>query len=450
MLRRGVLLVAVSLALALAGCGGRMTAPPSPVKAGYNPAELIDPAGAAVAEHNVDMKDFFALAERVRRERRPAVVPPPKNVLALSGGGVYGSYCAGVLVGWTTAGTRPTFDVVTGISTGALIAPLAFLGSEYDGELQQVYTTLKNKDVFRLKKTLRSLLSESLADSGPLAGKIEEMVTPALLAAVAAEHRRGRRLYVGTTELESRRAVIWDLGEIAARGTPEDLALFRKVLLASAAIPGFFPPVRIPVTVDGKKLEERHVDGGVSNSLFFRPPVPPPDADCRSAGQVKAALYGTNVYALVAGKMYADSSEVSRRALTIAANSISTLIYSQTRGDLLKLYMACVLTGMNYYVASIPAEFPATTSSTDFDPTEMARLFAEGVRQVGCGTAFRTTPPGLEPGEGSFLRVGTALVRRDVAGGARVSPQAQPAALFPLLGNGTGPLIPFSPQPVEK
>jgi predicted acylesterase/phospholipase RssA len=448
MLRRWFFLVAAALALASGGCGGRMMAVPSPVKAGYNPAELIDPAGEAIAEHNLDMRDFYELAERIRHERRPAVVPPPKNVLVLSGGGVYGSYCAGVLVGWTKAGTRPSFDVVTGISTGALIAPLAFLGSEYDDELQQVYTTLKNNDVFRLKKTLRSLLSESLADSSPLANKIEEMVTPELLAAVAAEHARGRRLYVGTTDLESRRAVIWDLGEIASRGTADDLALFRKVLLASAAIPGFFPPVRIPVTVDGKRLEERHVDGGVSNSLFFRPPVPPPDVDCRCAKSVKAALYGTNVYTLVAGKMYADASEVSRRALTIAANSISTLIYSQTRGDLLKLYTACVLTGMNYNVASIPAEFPSPTSSTDFDPKEMARLFDEGVRQATAGTAFRTTPPGLERGEGAFLRVGTDLVRRDLGGPTPVGPQQRPLPLFPRFGNGMR--MPYPPQPVEK
>lgn len=441
-------LLAVALALAPAGCGGRMTAPPSPVKAGFNPVELIDPAGEAIAEHNLDMKDFYELAERIRQSRRPSEpAAPAKNVLVLSGGGVYGSYCAGVLVGWTRTGTRPTFDVVTGISTGALIAPLAFLGPEYDGELQAMYTRLTNNDVFRFKKTLRSLLSESLADNSPLARRIDETITPALLAAVAAEHARGRRLYVGTTELESRRAVVWDMGEIASRGTPADLALFRNVLLASAAIPGFFPPVRIPLTVDGRRLEERHVDGGVSASLFFRPPVLPPGVDCHSAKDVKAALYGTNVYTLVAGKLFADSSEVSRRALTIAADSISTLIYAQTRGDLLKLYMACALTGMNYRVASIPAEFPATASSTDFDPKEMARLFDEGVRQTTCGTAFRDTPPGLEPGEGTFLRVGTVLTRRGVAGAARVGPRVNPFGSRP---GEAYPWAPFRSGPVEK
>jgi hypothetical protein len=397
------------LLVLLAGCGGRMTAPPSPVKAGYNPVELLDPVGEADAEHGLDMKDLFALAEKVRQERRPAVLPPERNILVLSGGGTYGAYSAGVLYGWTRTGTRPTFDVVTGISTGALIAPLAFLGPEYDGQLREVYTTLRNNDVFRIRKTLRTVLlvTDSLADNSPLARKIEQMVTPDLLRKIAHEHGVcGRRLYVGTTELDSRRPVIWDLGEIASRGTMDDLILFRKVLLASAAIPGFFPPVRITVTADGQPLTEHHVDGGVTNALFFRPPHLPPG---QRGDPVQASLYGSNVYTLVAGKLYADPDPVRPRALTIAANSVSTLIYSQTRGDLLKLYTACLLTGMNYYTAAIPPDFPAPAGSTDFDPAEMTRMFDEGVRQTANGMPWRTTPPGLEPGEGAFLRTGTQL-----------------------------------------
>lgn len=398
-----------ALALVLcAGCG-RMMQPPAPIKAGFNPVELLDPVGEADAECGLDMKDLFAVAERLRQERRPAVPPPVRNVLVLSGGGTYGAYSAGVLVGWTESGTRPPFDVVTGVSTGALIAPLAFLGPEYDPMLREVYTTLRNTDVFRIRKTVRTLLlfTESFADSSPLARQIERMVTPDLLRRIAAEHRAGRRLYVGTTELEAKRPVIWDLGEIACRGTMDDLILFRQVLLGSAAIPGFFPPVRIPVTVDGQELTERHVDGGVTNALFFRPPYTPPEL----RGDPSASLYGSNVFTLVAGKLYADPATVSRRSLLIAADSVSTLIYAQTRGDLLKLYTACLLTGMNYYTAAIPPDFPAPASSTDFDPKEMTRMFDEGRRQMACGMNWRTTPPGLEPGEGAFLRTGTALTR---------------------------------------
>jgi predicted acylesterase/phospholipase RssA len=406
-LGRLVSLLLIVLLAACVGCGSRLLEPPSPIQAGYNPIELIDPVGEADAEHGLDMKELYTIAERLRQERRPAVLPPQRNVLVLSGGGAYGSFSAGVLVGWTRNGTRPPFDVVTGISTGSLIAPFAFLGSEYDSQLKEVYTTLRNNDVFRIRKTVRTLLliTDSLADNSPLGRKIDEIITPDLLRKIACEHRNGRRLYIGTTELESKRPVIWDMGEIACRGTMDDLHLFRKVLLASTAIPGFFPPVKIPVTVEGKALSENHVDGGVTNALFFRPPYISPEM----RDDPSTSLYGSNVYTLVAGKLYADPNPVRSRALTIAADSVSTLIYAQTRGDLLKLYTACLLTGMNYFTASIPSDYPAPSSSTDFDPKVMSKMFDEGFRQSVGGMQWRTTPPGLEPGEGAFLRTGTDL-----------------------------------------
>ena len=171
--------------------------------------------------------------------------------------------------------TGSRFDVVTGVSTGALIGTLAFLGPDRDPDLRRFYTTVSDADLFDRRSTLAALLSDALADPGPLARRIAAVVDDRFLAAVAAEHAKGRRLYVGTTHLDSRRLVVWDMGAIATRGKPEDLALFRKVLLASASIPGFFPPVPLPVEVDGKTVEELHVDGGVTASLFFRPPRVP-------------------------------------------------------------------------------------------------------------------------------------------------------------------------------
>ena len=408
-------------------------------EAGLNPVELIDPVGEAKADHAWNMEDLYILGERIRQSNKPAELPPKRSILVLSGGGAYGAYSAGVLVGWTQSGTRPVFDVVTGISTGALIAPLAFLGSQYDSQLREVYTTLKSNDVFRIRKQLRTLFREGLADNRPLAHQIERMVTPELLAQIAAEHAKGRRLYVGTTDLESRRAVQWDMGEIATRGTPEDLELFRNLLLASSAIPGFFPPVRIPITVDGKQYTERHIDGGVTNALFFRPPYIPDDVKQKPG---LASLYGSDVFILVAGKLYADPQTVSPRALTIAANSVSTLIYSQSRGDLLKLYMACILTGMNYYMAAIPPNFAAPTSSTDFDPAEMSKMFNEGAAQAVAGTAWRNTPPGIERGEGTMMRVGPRLTKVDLG----AMPQApRPSGVIPWLNGVIGP-----PPPVQK
>ena len=400
-----VLLLAVGV-----GCYGRLTDKPTPIQAGYNPVELLEPVGEQEADHQLDLDDLYVVAEKWRADRRPVVLPPVRNVLALSGGGSYGAYSAGVLYGWTETGTRPTFDVVTGVSTGALIAPLAFVGRECDEQMREVYTTLRNRDIFRIRKTIRLLVlaTESLADNSPLANVIEKYMTADLLRRVAEGHAAGRRLYVCTTELESRRPVYWDMGEIACRGTPESLQLFQHILLASSAIPGFFPPVRIPVTVDGQPFEELHTDGSVSNALFFRPPHLP--KDCRDNPD-KKCLYGSNVYAMVAGKLYADPDRVAPRALPIASTSASALIYAETRGDLLKMYTACLLTGMNYHISAIPADVLVPFGSTDFNPKHMADLFERGRAWATTGPGWRTTPPGLEPGEGAFLRAGTRLTR---------------------------------------
>jgi hypothetical protein len=400
-------LLAAGLLLGLAaGCAAMKPSLPTPTAAGLHPADLVDPLAEADSCGPCALQDLYQIAEQVRRERRPAVLPPKRSVLVLSGGGAYGAYSAGVLVGWTQTGTRPQFDVVTGVSTGALVAALAFLGPEYDGELRRVYTTLTARDIFRFRRSVRSLLSEGLADNAPLARQIESFVTPENMARLAAEHARGRRLYVGTTDLDGRRQVVWDVGAIATQGTPEAAGLIVRVLLASAAIPGFFPPVKIPVSADGQLYEERHVDGGVTAALFFRMPWVPPE---KRADPVATSLYDSDLYVVVAGKLYPDPEPVPPRTLTIAATSVSTLIYAQTRDELVKLYTACVLTGMNYRLTAIPQDFPATASSTDFDPVEMTRMFDEGVRQAVSGTAWRATPPGLEAGEHVSQRGGVNL-----------------------------------------
>jgi predicted acylesterase/phospholipase RssA len=399
--------LAVALLALPAGCLTMAPAVTTAVQDGINPADLIDPAVEADSCGPAALHGLFQVAEQIRRDRRPAVLPPKRSVLVLSGGGAYGAYSAGVLCGWTHAGTRPQFDVVTGVSTGALVATLAFLGPDFDSELQRVYTTLHANDIFRFKHSIRALLSEGLADNAPLAEQIRQIVTPATLCQIADEHRKGRRLYVGTTDLDGHRQVVWDMGAIACKGSVESQDLFVRVLLASAAIPGFFPPVQIPITVNGVPHMERHVDGGVTASLFFRPPWIPPEQRRDHTG---ASLYDSDLYIIVAGKLYPDPEPVKPRTLNIAASSVSTLLYSQSRAELVKLYTACVLTGMNYHLTAIPQDFTVNASSTDFDPTEMTRMFQEGVQQATTGQVWRVTPPGLEPGERASQRGGTDLI----------------------------------------
>ncbi len=403
----GFLLLLATI-LAVSGCQNPSAAL-TPTRAGINPADLIDPNAYGDGPGLPVMRDLFRVGEQIRKARRPDILPAKKTCLVLSGGGAYGAYQAGVLFGWSEAGTRPSFDSITGVSTGALVATLVFLGPDYDYELRRVYTSVKTNDIYIRRSTIQALFSNSLADNAPLACQINTLLTPEAFSRLGAEHRKGRRLYVGTTDLDGRRPVVWDIGAIAAHGTPEDRELIARVLLASAAIPGFFPPTEIPVEVDGNRLIERHVDGGVTQGLFIRPPYVPLEFRQRPPADF---LYDSDLYVIVAGKLYAEPEDVKPRVLSIAESSISTLLFAETRVELVKLYMAGMLAGMNYRLAAIPSDYPAPKSSTEFDPAMMTGMFEEGRRQVLAGTVWRSSPPGVEDGELMPQRATNRLTRR--------------------------------------
>src|SRR5262249_42190158 len=158
------------------------------------------------------------------------------------------------------------FAVVTGASIGALIGPYAFLGSRYDEDLRKNFAEITAADVFEDKQT-----PESLFDSWPLKELIEKRVTRDMLAAIAAEHSKGRRFLVVTPNQDAGRRVVWNMGAIAARGDDKALKLFRDVLLASSSIPGFFQPVQIDVEANGKKFQEMHLDGTITAPFFVMP-----------------------------------------------------------------------------------------------------------------------------------------------------------------------------------
>lgn len=401
-------IVAATLGISVCACSI------APERKSVSPAPVTDLVDSSLPRDTVSLLDV-QLCESLaaRTHAQPSRVAYTSghsqrqfNVLVLSGGGAYGAYTAGVLAGWSETGTRPSFDVVTGISTGALVATLAFLGPERDADLKRFYTTITDKDIYARKSDLRALLSDSFRESEPLARLIEAVAGPELLRDIAAEHAKGRRLYVGTTQLDARRLVVWDMGAIASRGRPEDLALFRRVLLASASIPGFFPPIPIDVEVDGKPYEELHVDGGVTASLFFRSPQVT-RAERRVLGD--RPLEGSNVYIIVAGKLYADPSLVERRLIPIAADSITALLHSKSRSDLFQLYALALATGMNYQVTALPAELDVPRDATSFNPESMTWLYELGRKQAKSPTPWRSSPPGSQPGEEVPLRGGTKL-----------------------------------------
>ena len=198
--------------------------------------------------------------------------PPTRTFLAISGGGDDGAYGAGFLVGWSARGDRPEFGVVTGVSTGALSAPFVFLGSEYDEQLKRVYTETDAGDVFEKRGLMAAVAEDAMTDSAPLRNRIGGFVDKHMVQRLAEEYGKGRLLMILTTNLDQGRPVIWNIGAIAASGHPRSRELIVDVLLASAALPGLFPPVMIGVTIDGKDYQEMHVDGGAVAQAFLYPP----------------------------------------------------------------------------------------------------------------------------------------------------------------------------------
>ena len=319
---------------------------------------------------------------------------PPANYLAISGGGDNGAFGAGLLVGWTQAGDRPTFKLVTGISTGALIAPFAFLGPEYDDTLRAVYTQVTPQDIATPRGLLAALTSDAIADNHPLFTLISKYFTQDLLARIAQEHRKGRLLFIGTTNLDARRPVVWNMGAIAeaAANHPQALELFRRILLASAAIPGEFPPVMFDVEVDGQPYQEMHVDGGAMRQVFLYPANLSDTA--RQEGREVFAQRVRKAYVIRNARLDPDWATVERSTLTIVGHAISALIQTQGIGDLYRLYLLAQKDGLDFNLAYIGADF-TTEHQEDFDPAYMRALFDYGYQLGRKSYPWQKTPPGL-------------------------------------------------------
>lgn len=338
----------------------------------------------------------------------------PRHALVLSGGGANGAYTAGVLNGWTASGTRPEFDVVTGISTGALIAPFAFLGSEFDDTLRRGYTHCEESDIYTRRWLFTLLWADAIADSKPLKNKIASEVTPQVLEKVAEAHRSGRRLYVGTTDLDSKKLVVWDMGAIAASTNPNRLHLFRNVLLASASVPGLFPPVELVIDVDGRRHTELHVDGGVAAALFLQPSMLGVDPD----DPHHVPRDNLHVHVIVAGQLQMPRRTVRRRLTTVVEESIGGVLQSQLEGDLLKTYLLTKYSGGDFSLAAIPRDLTldshkGATGPLAFETGYMTRVFNAGYAKAESRQVWQHVPSGFVLADQSPPRSSTEFTVRE-------------------------------------
>ncbi len=335
--------------------------------------------------------DWFKRSKADLKERYSGIYGRPHTYLAISGGGENGAFAAGILTGWTAAGDRPEFTTVTGISAGALVAPFAFLGSEYDEVLKSVSSELTADEVYKKRRLIRALRTDAMATTEPLQALIAKYVDEEVIEKIAAAHREGRSLNIGTANLDSMRPVIWRIGPIANSGHPDALALIRKILLASASVPAAFPPVLIPVEVDGTTYDELHVDGGAASQVFLYPVGVDYD-------QVLAKLGvpgRPKVYIIRNSRLKPIYEEVENKIIPIAERSLDSLVRTQGIGDLYRIYLQTCRDGLDFNLAYIPADF--TQNSDDlFDRAYMQALFDLAYERSKAGYHWEKMPPELE------------------------------------------------------
>jgi hypothetical protein len=279
---------------------------------------------------------------------------------------------------------------VTGISTGGLIAPFAFLGPKYDHVLRHVYTSVGPDDIYKSRGILALFTSDGLADNRPLWELIAKFITPDFLTEVAAEYAKGRILMIATTNIDARRPVVWNMGVIASSKDPRALQLFRDIMLASAAVPGAFSPVMIDVELDGVTYHEMHVDGSAIASMFL---YPPRLSSATEAAGSKFVERERHAYLIRNSRFDAEWAETERRTVSIVGRAISVLLQMQGVGDTYRIFATTQRDGVDFNLAFIGADFNEPHDK-EFDTPFMRKLFDYGYQQSVKGYPWQKTPPG--------------------------------------------------------
>jgi hypothetical protein len=376
--------LAAGLALLLAGCMPQRSPVPEAL---VETANVPGYSGIRFWGDDADSIGTAAILAEAA-ESRTRTGDPHWYFLSISGGGSDGAFGAGLLTGWSENGTRPEFDIVTGISTGSLIAPFAFLGPAWDPLLTHVYTDISGPDIFRPMGLLGAVGVGAFDDDAPLRALVDATVTDTMVADIAREHRRGRRLLVGTTNLDADRPVVWDIGAIAASAQPGRRALIRDVLVASASIPGLFPPARIEVVADGVAYDEMHVDGGTTNQAFLFP-------DNFTEAELDLwtdSARTRSLYVIRNGRVDPVYSPVAPHLTGVVRKSVSLLIRTQGVGDLSQMFETADRVGVDFNAIWIPAEF-TLSEPRPFDRDYMRAVYALGHGLAENGIPWIKRPP---------------------------------------------------------
>ncbi len=336
--------------------------------------------------------EFAAAAERRRKALglAPDAALPEMQLLAVSGGGENGAFGAGLLCGWSEQGTRPTFELVTGVSTGALIAPFAYLGASHDPQLRAVYTELTPDRVLLKRAMTAALFDDAMADNSPLLKTISRYVDESMLADLAKNYEEGRLILVGTSDLDAQQGVLWNLGAIAKSGHPRALDTIRRILLASAAIPGAFPPTMFDVTLDGTAYQEMHVDGGAYAQAFLYPSGLTRLRRARMASN--RSVVPATAYVIRNGRLDPEWAATERSTLGITARAISTMIIASGLNDVVRIYNLTQRDGIPFHLAYIGSDFTQKLPEP-FDQAYMRALFDYGYQRARRGYAWSNTPP---------------------------------------------------------
>jgi hypothetical protein len=345
-----------------------------------------------------EAKQILDIAVKANQRRNLARgVSATRRFLAISGGGDDGAFGAGLLVGWSDRGDRPEFDMVTGVSTGALSAPFAFLGRAYDPQLKAVYTETSASDIFEKRAPLLGAIAgDALTDNAPLRRMISRNLDDEVLRRIAEEYRKGRLLFILTTNLDQGRPVIWNIGSIASSNHPKARELIIEVLLASTSIPVVFPPVMLDVTVGGERYQEMHVDGGTIAQAFLYPPsVSLRTAALRTGVDEKILRTERRrvAYVIRNGRLTRPEESVKLQTIAIAKEALSTMTTASGVNDTYRMYLLARRDGVDFNLAAIGDDFNIPYKGP-FAPDYMQALFEYGYQKGRAGYRWQKTPPG--------------------------------------------------------